>query len=210
MYRLTLVVALIAGTAGCQKANPTKPESTTTPAAGPAAADRTAKSREFWEQWATLRKKHDPLLAPLQPWKYMSHAQTCAEQHELLVREVLALPLAGVDQELTQLAMDFVALYRQRAQSFRDQIALMQKTQALRDHSESDDALLEAFLRGVLGDPFGKANEIAQANAALQGEMRAFVTRSQAMETRFAELRARRDRVRARLIAESRHRAIAM
>jgi hypothetical protein len=161
-----------------------------------------ANTLDFWKRWAAKRKQSEDALAPLRENEFAEHALKCAEWSDWLAQETLSIPQLGVDPELTRLAVDFSELYRERAEAWRFQAALMQAAAELRARGDSGWTAVEAFVRGVQGDPFGVANELLEANGQLEKAARDLQMYWQAANTKFTDLRNRRDQLRARLISE--------
>lgn len=74
--------------------------------------------------------------------------------------------LRGIDT--TGCPNDFKAAFLTHIHAWENMADVEQEAIALKANSESGDAMAEAFIRGFLGDPFGKANEIVAAKNQLQ------------------------------------------
>ena len=68
---------------------------------------------------------------------------------------------------------DFRAAYLSHIQAWEVLAEVEQKARKLKNESESARAFVEAFVRGLIMDPFGKANEMRAAENALEREAQA-------------------------------------
>jgi len=80
-----------------------------------------------------------------------------------VVARMRAISLAGCPTE-------FSSAYLAHIHAWESVAVVERKAIALKNESESTGALVEAFIRGVLLDPFGKANEIKAEFRHLQAE----------------------------------------
>ena len=67
---------------------------------------------------------------------------------------------------------DFRAAYLAHIHAWEMMAMVESQAAALKAEDESGAAMMESFIRGFLGDPFGKANESAQAENQLQRDYR--------------------------------------
>ena len=70
--------------------------------------------------------------------------------------------------DMTDCPNDFKAAYLAHIHAWESMAIVERKAIALKNESESTGAMVEAFIRGVLLDPFGKANEIKAVAAYLK------------------------------------------
>jgi hypothetical protein len=155
----------------------------------------------YWNQWAALRKQHDDAVNPLKENEIVEHTLKCAEWDEWIATQTISISQAAVDPELITLAVDFTSYYRRRVERWRYQAALMKAATDLRARGDSGWTLVEAVVRGALGDPFGVTTEMLTAENQLQGEAEKFLSAVRDGNKQFDDLRTRRDHIRAKIIA---------
>ena len=68
---------------------------------------------------------------------------------------------------------DFRAAYLSHVHAWEIMADVEQEAIAYKANNESASAYAESLIRGFLGDPFGKANEVARAQNQLQGHVQA-------------------------------------
>lgn len=92
-----------------------------------------------------------------------------------VVTRMRAIDLAGCPN-------DFKSAYVAHIHAWETMADVEREAAALKADSESGAALVESFIRGFLGDPFGKVNEVSAAQNQLQ---RNFQTASQQIRDSF-------------------------
>lgn len=92
-----------------------------------------------------------------------------------VVTRLRAIDLAGCPN-------DFKSAYVAHIHAWETMADVEREAAALKADSESGAALVESFIRGFLGDPFGKVNEVSAAQNQLQ---RNFQTASQQIRDSF-------------------------
>lgn len=87
----------------------------------------------------------------------------CKEVAEILeraTREIASLPVAGVEDEAVSQAQQIVSLYSDGAALLRGAAAFGEELARFVRSRSARDVAIEAFLRGLLGDPLGTYEEL--------------------------------------------------
>jgi len=113
--------------------------------------------------------------------------------------KIQTLPINGVDADLVNHAMDFVTLLNERALLIRQWKQVLAGTEQHMTHISSPDALVESFLRGMSGDPAGKALEMIAQRKELESAGNQLLTMQQEWLKRFRAHIAGEVRLRAKL-----------
>jgi hypothetical protein len=112
-------------------------------------------------------------------------------------------PTEGVDPEAVDFAADVALLLQDTSSAASATAELTERAVAFGQYSRSAGVFAESMIRGYLGDPFGKAQEIHVASSQLSSEWQRVETRLRQLQTRADTLAAREMRLRSALV--SRH-----
>jgi hypothetical protein len=97
------------------------------------------------------------------PTRTRTDAEAMVTRIRQMAAQIRAIPTSDVDPDAVQCGLDAACALKDVA----DQV----------EANNSPAVLVEAFLRGLGGDPFGKGAEMLEAQSALQGQCRRVQTR---------------------------------
>jgi hypothetical protein len=163
-------------------APPDSPPPPSQPTAPPAFAVKEGLE-ETWNFWLKLRQilcdtSPQPVAQDGTQQSIIAQLRNAAEWMQSVANQIDRLPTLGVNEHAIEVAAGHAEVCRQWQFLF-DQFATQREQQVrLAQDSQSFDVLAESFLRGMMGDPFGKAIELQQldqhhrqAIAGLQTEL---------------------------------------
>ncbi|MEK6236636.1 MAG: hypothetical protein N2C14_18160 [Planctomycetales bacterium] len=115
--------------------------------------------------------------------------------------EIQNLPVHDVDSELTSFGAEVVVVLNDYANTASDTAAFLNEAQAFQQYSNSFEVGAESFLRGYLGDPLGKYNELNAQAGQYEQRRRRMAARIGEMERRWNQLEGRSIQLRGVLAA---------
>ncbi len=104
-----------------------------------------------------------------------------AAAYSSYAEQISQLPVVHVDPAIVGFARDYIQLLRESASLVSQFRILADEMQAQHTYANSTEVGVESFMRGLLGDPLGKASELNQQGRLLEG-------RSQELSRRAREL----------------------
>jgi hypothetical protein len=116
-----------------------------------------------------------------------------------MCNDINGLLVLNVDPEATAYAVEIVEALGRMESLFGEFADFILEVKQFKDHAESFDAGMEAFLRAFLGDPLGKLNETNAQTRQLEARRLQFVNRWKAFEETANKVGARELAVRASL-----------
>jgi len=121
-----------------------------------------AATLEYWQNLKQINDRFDRPV-PNNPYKTMESTRLfltdLLREAEHARQQLLALPVRDVDSEVTDIGSRFLELYGEAMIFASNFMAVVNETEQFYKDSGSDSAMMEAFVRGYLGDPLGKSNE---------------------------------------------------
>lgn len=138
---------------------------------------------DYWEKLSAVAKSINSLDAvaknaktPGQWNSYYDQAETALTK---AATEISTLSILNVNSEATSYATKLYTQILRMKFLVSDIKSLISSVQQLRKHANSPDAFAESFIRGFLGDPLGKHNEMRQQASQLDTSRRRLVSRWQ-------------------------------
>jgi hypothetical protein len=134
--------------------------------------------------------------------------ETAAEMCSEIADEISRLPTTFVDLDAVEFAADYVQLLNECSLICNDLQSLFERDRLLQEHSSSLSAVIESVVRGALGDPLGKSEELAAASQQLNMQGVDVHSRWAKVQQRIAVIDAREVMLRA-ILADKYHREFA-
>jgi len=130
----------------------------------------------YWKAFSEIPAKksgeNKALLESLKPAASDSERSrictTLAGNYRQIALQMSSLPAANVDYELISLAADVSGGLTKRSSSMERMAQLLAARQRINDYYSSPDAFAEALIRGAMGDQYGTAQDLAQAQRNIQ------------------------------------------
>ncbi len=118
----------------------------------------------YWKQMDFLRRQ---LIAKLPKDSFdqsipnaIAHCGQNVAAYRDAARAVSEIPPQHVDPAIVELASKEIAFYNRAALMHETLQSWLKQVEGLKTHSESWGTMVESFMRGLGGDPFGKANDL--------------------------------------------------
>jgi len=133
----------------------------------------------YWNNFAAIAARATPAYRALERTENRQGQptekglRTAADATRQMAIDAAALPVRGVDADAIAYAGQRIALWNDVSVWLDSTASLNADAAALAKHADSTEALVEAFLRGLNGDPLGKVNEMMGAEAQISREAQA-------------------------------------
>ena len=204
-FRSALLLAPLAlGFAACDAKAPTGPPAAAGPTGATAAADPGAATTRYWAAARVAATDAQVTRARLEreagsPAAAAAALERYARAGEDLADQLAGLPVLAADPEAVGFVRDYATQLREEAAVIREISALVRDARAFGQQAGSVGAMFEAFARGALGDPLGKASEIAGGQGALEARRVELLARARPVDARGIRLAAAQQDLRAAL-----------
>jgi hypothetical protein len=116
-----------------------------------------------------------------------------------LASNIQALPIKTADADVVNHAMDFVDVAKEMVKIRRQYRDLSIGVERFEEHVSSPEAMAESFLRGMMGDTWGKISESLAQKKELQAWAKSLEDRRHVVSQKLATLRSNEIRLRAKL-----------
>lgn len=161
------------------------------------AAIRAQATLDYWRNLNAIIASLDN--APEEPKGLEEIASACkqgAETFGEIANQITKLPVANVDEELVAHADEAARVFNDLSFLATETANWATRSKHLKDHSESLPTMVESFLRGLRGDPFGKYNELKEKIAEMEEEQMALGQRRTSLMRTLVDLRSKDNRLR--------------
>jgi hypothetical protein len=150
-------------------------------------APQNARNAVTWNYWQSLItiERNNPCKGPNSAMTLEQNIYLLRQlsiQHKQQASDISLLPVINVDREATNYASLSVEVHYQNASIFADLADYFEEYMAFVKYSNSDEAGMEAFMRGFLGDPIGPYNDNRAQKTQFEDSKHTIFKRVQALE----------------------------
>ncbi len=119
----------------------------------------------------------------------------------LAIDEITRLPTLDVDQDAIDVGSKMAEFLSESDALLTPLERLVRDAEAFDARATSSELMVESFVRGVFGDPFGTTNELRTTQGELSDRHQQILGQAEVLQSRANELRIFGSRMRAKLTA---------
>ena len=164
---------------------------------------RAEATQRYWDQFCRI----DSQTASLGPKVSANTAQEVreamnarADTCRTAIQSITHLEVRDVDPDLIDLGGQKMAVLGQFAPKFDGLSEQLTRLEALKERADSTGVLVESFIRGLFGDPFGTSDELKGEGKALDASIRVLLDELRKLEVENNDISVRMTRLRAELM----------